>query len=81
MTSVDTNAATAPLVTLLRNALPGSDPDHVQQIEGLATGRNTIRPVPKGLPFRHRLGGNRHLLAMSPEPNTEVRNQCSEHFG
>ena len=38
-TSVDTNDATAPLVTLLRNALPGGDRDHVWAAQGLAARR------------------------------------------
>ena len=59
-----------PLVTLLRNALPGSDRDHVWQAQGLAAGCNQIRPMPKGLPLSHRTRSNRHLLAMSPDPST-----------
>lgn len=44
MTNAGTNDAAAPLATLLRNALPGSDRDHVWQAQGLAAGRNALRP-------------------------------------
>ena len=61
------------------NALPGSgqaplqtaqpDRNHVRQAQGLAACGNPIRPLPEGLPLRNRSRGNRHLLAMSPDPS------------
>ncbi len=37
--------------------------------EGLAALGNLLRQLPQGLPIRHRPCSNRHLLAMSPDPN------------
>ena len=60
-----------PLVTLLRNALPGSDRDHVRQAQGLAPHCHALRPMPESLPISHRSRRCRHLLAMSPEPRQQ----------
>ena len=55
-------------MTLLRNALPGSDRENVRQAQGLATHRNALRQIPNRLPLRNRTRRNRHILVMSPEP-------------
>ena len=38
--------------------------DHVRAAEGLATGCNTLRPMPQGLPLGHRPRRNRLVLAL-----------------
>ncbi len=56
---------TAPLVTLLRNARPGSDQAHVRKAQGLAAHRHRPRPLPEGLLVRHRAGRSRRLPALT----------------
>ena len=70
------------LITLRSDASLGQNAepvirDHVRQAEGLAASRDPIRQVPKGLPLRHRTGGNRHLLAMCPDPSSKQTGHCS----
>ena len=55
-------------MTLLRNALPGSDRENVRQAQGLATHLNPLRQIHNRLPLRNRTRRNRHILVMSPEP-------------
>ena len=38
--------------------------DHVRRTKGLATRRHLLRPLPEGLPLRHHLSCNCHLLAL-----------------
>ncbi len=40
---------------------------NVRSSERLAQGCYTLRPLPEGVPFRHRLRRNRHVLAMIQE--------------
>ena len=69
-TSADTGGATAPLVTLLFNALPDGDRDHVWQAQGLEARGNPLRQMSEGLPLRHRARRNRHLLVMNPDTSS-----------
>ena len=43
--------------------------DTVRQAKGLVTRRYALRPVPQSLPRSHRPCGNRHVLAMNPDPS------------
>lgn len=52
-------------MTLLRNALPGTDRDRVRQIEGLAPHRDPLRQVRQNLPLDSRPRRNRHLLVLT----------------
>jgi hypothetical protein len=58
-------------VTLLRNALPGSDRENVRQTQGLATHLNPLRQIPNRLPLCNCSRPSRYLLVMSPDPNTD----------
>ena len=72
-TSAATNDATAPLVTLLRNALPGSDRENVRQTQGLATHLNPLRQINNSLPLCNCSRRSRYLLVMSPDPRSVSR--------
>lgn len=67
MTSAATNDVIAPLVTLLRNALPGSDRENVRQAQGLAAHRNPLQQITNHIPPRNRPCSNRHILVMYPD--------------
>ena len=58
-------------MTLLRNALPGSDRENVRQAKGLATHLNPLRQIPNRLPLCNCSRPSRYLLVMSPDPNTD----------
>jgi hypothetical protein len=58
-------------VTLLRNALPGSDRENVRQTQGLATHLNPLQQIPNRLPLCNCSRRSRYLLVMSPDPNTD----------
>jgi transposase len=70
-TSAATNDVIAPLVTLLRNALPGSDRENVRQAQGLAAHRNPLGQITNRIPLRNRPRSNHHILVMSPDPNEQ----------
>ena len=55
-------------MTLLRNALPGSDRESVRQTQGLATHLNPLRQIPNRLPLCNCSRSSRHLLVISPDP-------------
>jgi hypothetical protein len=55
---------TAPLVTLLRNALWAVMRDDVRQAQGLAACGDTLRQVPKGLPVSNRFRCHRDPMAL-----------------
>ena len=57
-------------MTLLRNALPGSDRENVRQTQGLATHLNPLRQIPNRLPLCNCSRSSRYLLVMSPDPST-----------
>ena len=57
-------------MTLLRNALPGSDRENVRQTQGLATHLNPLRQITNSLPLCNRSRSSRYLLVMCPDPNT-----------
>lgn len=65
MISAGTNAATAPLVAVMRY--------HVWKTQGPAAHGNPIRPLPKDVPLSHRPRGNRHLSARRPNPENRVQ--------
>ena len=50
--------------------------------QGLATGCNPLRQVPKGLPLRVRLGRRGHVLVMNPDPSLRnaIRNRRRSQF-
>ena len=58
-------------MTLLRNALPGSDRENVRQAQGLATHLNPLRQIHNRLPLRNCSRRSRYLLVMSPDPKGE----------
>ena len=58
-------------MTLLRNALPGSDRENVRQAQGLAAHLNPLRQIPNSLPLCNCSRSSRYLLVMSPDPNTD----------
>ena len=72
MIKVDTSGATAPLVTLLRNALPGSDRDHVWPTEGLEACRNTLRQMTKGNAVSHCSRCYPFIQVMKPDPKAQT---------
>ena len=59
-------------MTLLRNALPGSDRENVRQAQGLATHLNPLRQITNRLPLCNCSRRSRYLLVMSPEPKPLV---------
>ena len=59
-------------MTLLRNALPGSDRENVRQTQGLATHLNPLRQIPNRLPLCNCSRSSRYLLVMSPDPKPLV---------
>ncbi len=63
--SAATNDATAPLVTLLRTALSGSDRDHVRSLKRLATDCHPIQPLSKGIPVCNRPRSNHLVLVIN----------------
>jgi hypothetical protein len=71
-TSAATNDVIAPLVTLLRNALPGSDRENVRQAQGLAAHRNPLGQITNRIPLRNRPRSNHHILVMSPDPKRQT---------
>lgn len=58
-------------MTLLRNALPGSDRENVRQAQGLATHLNPLQQITNRLPLCNCSRRSRYLLVMSPEPKGE----------
>lgn len=46
------------------------DREHVRTSQGLASDRHAIRPLPNPVPLSLRLGSDRHLLVVSPDPST-----------
>ena len=60
-------------MTLLRNALPGSDRENVRQTQGLATHLNPLRQIPNSLPLCNCSRSSRYLLVMCPEPKVMIR--------
>ena len=61
-------------MTLLRNALPGSDRENVRQAQGLATHLNPLRQITNRLPLCNCSRRSRYLLVMSPDPSTNFEN-------
>ena len=59
-------------MTLLRNALPGSDRENVRQTQGLATHLNPLRQITNRLPLRNCSRRSRYLLVMSPDPKERL---------
>ena len=59
-------------MTLLRNALPGSDRENVRQTQGLATHLNPLRQINNSLPLCNCSRPSRYLLVMSPEPKERL---------